>query len=160
MNRLFVLIIGLLCSTSIFGQQLISPFGGYLENSNNSLSFTVGEPIVHTMQSNDRATTQGFQQPEVFKIEALNLEYANGVILDADDDNGTFRIEGVEEYPDNQIIILNRWGDVVFQAQPYQNDWRGYRNNEQLPQATYYFIFYSDASRSQVVKGNIYLLKQ
>ena len=160
MNRLFLIILGLFCWTFIFGQQLISPFGGFMENNNGSLSFTVGEPIVHTMINDNEAATQGFQQPEVFKIETLNLEYANGLILDADNENGTFILQGVEEYPNNQIIILNRWGDVVYQAQPYQNNWKGYRNNEPLPQATYYFIFYADETRSQVVKGNIYLLKQ
>lgn len=159
MKRIFILSIGLFIGTIGFGQQLISPFGGFMENSNGSLSFTVGEPIVHTMINDNEAATQGFQQPEVFKIETLNLAYANGLILDADNDNGTFILQGIEEYPDNQLIILNRWGDIVYQAQPYRNDWKGYRNNEPLPQATYYFILYTDKTRSQRVKGNIYLLK-
>lgn len=144
---------------SLYGQQLISPFGGYIENNQSSLSFTIGEPIVHTLLTDDASVTQGFQQPNMVVIENLSLEYTNGLIVDAPNDNGTFIINGIEEYPENQIIILNRWGDVVYKAQPYQNEWRGYRNNRPLPQATYYFIFYPDVASKQVVKGNIYLLK-
>lgn len=46
-----------------------------------------------------------------------------------------------DEYPDNELIIFNRWGDIVFQAQPYQNDWGGTNQKGQhSPDGTYYYI--------------------
>src|SRR5690606_15997331 len=40
-----------------------------------------------------------------------------------------------EEFPDNEIIIFNRWGDVVYKQQPYDNEWNGQNSNgERLPQ--------------------------
>jgi len=158
-KKTLLILLGITLVMSLYGQQLIAPFGGYIENNEGSVSFTIGEPIVHTLLADDAAATQGFQQPNIVEIESLSLEYANGLILDAADDNGRFIIQGIEEFPNNQMIILNRWGDVVYQAQPYQNDWEGYRNKAPLPQATYYFIFYPDVAGKQVVKGNIYLLK-
>ncbi len=38
------------------------------------------------------------------------------------------------------VTIFNQWGDAVFHAKPYQNDWSGTYNNEELPAGTYYFV--------------------
>ncbi|MDO8366034.1 MAG: gliding motility-associated C-terminal domain-containing protein [Saprospiraceae bacterium] len=38
------------------------------------------------------------------------------------------------------VAIFNQWGDVVFQAKPYLNDWGGTHNNEDLPAGTYYYV--------------------
>lgn len=43
-------------------------------------------------------------------------------------------------YPDNRIIIFNEWGDAVFEASPYQNDWRGTSSGSDLPVGTYFYI--------------------
>lgn len=159
MKKVYFFTLSLFWVASGFSQQIITPFGGYIESENSSLSFTTGELVVPTLINDKAAATQGFQQPNIIIIETLNLAYNNGIIIDAANENGVFHITGVEEYPDNQLIILNRWGEVVYQVQPYQNEWKGYHNNQALPQATYYFIFYTDATRQQVVKGNIYLLQ-
>jgi len=29
-----------------------------------------------------------------------------------------------EDYPGNQVIIYNQWGDEVYRSKNYQNDWR------------------------------------
>jgi gliding motility-associated-like protein len=39
--------------------------------------------------------------------------------------NDFLLIKGLEEYPDNEIMIFNRWGQVVFRRNSYRNDWRG-----------------------------------
>ncbi len=44
------------------------------------------------------------------------------------------------DFPENAVSIYNQWGDEVFQAAPYQNDWRGTYKGEELPVGTYYFI--------------------
>jgi gliding motility-associated-like protein len=43
-------------------------------------------------------------------------------------------------YPDNKVTIFNQWGDEVYTASPYANDWEGTYNGEPLPTGTYYFI--------------------
>ncbi|MEO1515349.1 MAG: HYR domain-containing protein [Bacteroidota bacterium] len=51
------------------------------------------------------------------------------------------------EFPDNELIIFNQWGDRVFRAQPYENNWEGTFNGEpgkDLPDGTYFFIFRAD----------------
>ena len=49
-------------------------------------------------------------------------------------------------YTDASVQIFNRWGTMVFQAEPYMNDWNGIANvngslgNETLPSGTYYYV--------------------
>lgn len=44
------------------------------------------------------------------------------------------------KYPDNTLKVFNQYGDQVFYASPYQNDWKGTYKGQQLPAGTYYFI--------------------
>ncbi|MDQ3015175.1 MAG: gliding motility-associated C-terminal domain-containing protein, partial [Bacteroidota bacterium] len=43
-------------------------------------------------------------------------------------------------FPDNNIIIFNEWGDAVFKAKPYFNDWDGSISGNPLPVGTYFYI--------------------
>lgn len=64
-----------------------------------------------------------------------------------DGKNDTWEIKGLQAYPDNTVTIFNRWGDEVFRAAPYANDWSGSNTGDKslmgkgdLPAGTYYFI--------------------
>lgn len=64
------------------------------------------------------------------------------------------------EFPDNEIIIFNRWGDVVYQAKPYNNDWRGTnQSGNELPQGTYYYILRLSIADGEILRGDITILK-
>ena len=39
--------------------------------------------------------------------------------------NDTWYIKGLNRYPNNSVKIFNRWGNMLFDAAPYQNDWDG-----------------------------------
>jgi len=65
-----------------------------------------------------------------------------------------------ENYPDNEIVIFNRWGDVVYQAKPYQNNWGGTNNSgDELPHATYYYILRLNISDGKILRGDVTILK-
>ena len=40
----------------------------------------------------------------------------------------------------NSLAIFNQWGDEVFRAAPYENNWEGTYNGQDLPAGTYYYI--------------------
>ncbi|MEL7021736.1 MAG: gliding motility-associated C-terminal domain-containing protein, partial [Bacteroidota bacterium] len=65
-----------------------------------------------------------------------------------------------EQYADRELIIFNRWGDIVYTARPYTNDWAGTSDNgAELPQGTYYFILRLDIENGEIMKGNVTILK-
>ncbi len=44
-------------------------------------------------------------------------------------------------FNDNELRIFNQWGDEVFHAAPYHNDWEGVYLGKPLPDGTYFFLF-------------------
>ena len=64
----------------------------------------------------------------------------------------------------HSFFIINRWGDKVFEAAPYQNDWEGIRTigfafgGELLPEGTYFYILnLGEGGNRKEIKGYIYL---
>jgi gliding motility-associated-like protein len=70
-----------------------------------------------------------------------------GFSPNGDNINETFTILGIEQHPVNQLLIFNRWGNLVYEAKSYQNDWNGTHNGEALPDGTYYYIFKYDEAQ-------------
>jgi len=51
----------------------------------------------------------------------------------------------LDKYPNNELYVYNRWGDLVYEADPYHNDWNGAASvratgSGVLPSGTYYYI--------------------
>ncbi len=59
-------------------------------------------------------------------------------------------LKATSKYPNNKVTIFNEWGDQVFEASPYQNDWKGTYNGQELPVGTYFYIVdFGDGSDPQ-----------
>jgi gliding motility-associated-like protein len=44
------------------------------------------------------------------------------------------------QYANNNVVVFNQWGDEVFRAFGYKNDWEGTYNGRNLPEGTYFFV--------------------
>jgi gliding motility-associated-like protein len=69
--------------------------------------------------------------------------------------NDTWEISCVKNSPNNEVIVFNRWGDEVYRAIPYNNDWEGTYNNEELSDGTYFYIFKTTANDPNPLKGTV-----
>jgi len=84
------------------------------------------------------------------------LEMPSGISPNNDNDNDFFVIRGIEAYPDNDISIFNRWGNIVFQQNDYANEWNGENNNgERLPDGTYFVLFRAFGEETITLKGYV-----
>ncbi len=78
--------------------------------------------------------------------------------------NDEFVIRGLDSYSKNTFVIFNRWGDQVFEASPYQNNWAGQSakgirvGGDVLPVGTYFYVL-DLGDGSAIYKGTIYLNK-
>ncbi|MFK7809907.1 MAG: gliding motility-associated C-terminal domain-containing protein [Saprospiraceae bacterium] len=66
-----------------------------------------------------------------------------------------------EDFPESEMIIFNEWGDEVFYAQPYLNNWDGTLDGESgkdLPDGTYFYIFKLD-NATDADKGHITIFR-
>jgi gliding motility-associated-like protein len=56
-------------------------------------------------------------------IKDLETMVPNLVTGNGDGKNDLLNIEALSFYPENELVIFNRWGKEVFSASPYQNNW-------------------------------------
>ena len=63
------------------------------------------------------------------------------------------------EYPNNELIVFNRWNDIIYKAKPYLNDWNGKLKGKPLSEGTYYFILRLNNSNQQIIKGDLTILR-
>ncbi|MEP3401454.1 MAG: gliding motility-associated C-terminal domain-containing protein, partial [Gilvibacter sp.] len=81
------------------------------------------------------------------------FEIFNGVTPDGDGVNDFFRIVGIQDFPDNNMQIFNRWGVLVYETEGYggsdgeTNVFRGksegrvtIKDSNLLPTGTYYYV--------------------
>jgi gliding motility-associated-like protein len=70
-----------------------------------------------------------------------DLIMPTGYSPNGDGANDNFFIQGLDAYPSNTFVVINRWGNVVYDRLNYRNDWNGENSsNEQLPNGTYFVI--------------------
>ncbi len=73
--------------------------------------------------------------------EPYKLEMPSGFSPNEDNSNDFFVVRGIEAYPENELLIFNRWGNLVYQESNYENEWKGENNSgEELPESTYFAI--------------------
>jgi gliding motility-associated-like protein len=104
------------------------------------------------------------------KVERENCDapvyIPQGFSPDGDGTNETFFIPGLENYPNNVLKIYNRWGSVVYEKSPYNNDWNGQpesglvvlSSDGFLPTGTYFYVI-ELAPGLPPITGYVYLDK-
>ena len=69
--------------------------------------------------------------------KAPNIFTPNG---DGINDNFVIPCLDSDRFPANKVMIFNEWGDEVYFASPYKNDWSGTFGGNELPAGTYFYI--------------------
>ncbi|MFK7807404.1 MAG: gliding motility-associated C-terminal domain-containing protein, partial [Saprospiraceae bacterium] len=62
--------------------------------------------------------------------------------------NDFFTIQGIENFPDSELSIFNRWGNEVYFKQGYLNDWDGKWKGKMLPDGTYFYVLEDGKGKS------------
>ncbi|WP_448702659.1 MBG domain-containing protein [Mucilaginibacter sp. AW1-3] len=90
------------------------------------------------------------------KKEIDGLYIPNVFTPNNDGKNDTFIIPNLNFYPDNEITIFNRWGNVVYKKKDYRSEWTAPGLNE----GTYFYILKVNSnSKSDIYKGYVTLLR-
>ncbi len=95
-------------------------------------------------------------------VDSLSLP--NGITPNGDGLNDELYFEIIDDFPgnfpDNHMIIFNRWGDIVFEARPYTNDWRGTNDaGQDLPAGTYYYILRLNLADGIIFRGDVTIVR-
>ncbi|MCU0417708.1 MAG: gliding motility-associated C-terminal domain-containing protein [Cytophagaceae bacterium] len=102
-----------------------------------------------------------FMMLDVNDCNSKEVQLPDAISPNNDGLNDVFLVKGLEAFPENELIIVNRWGTILFQEKPYKNNWGGQVNNgivlaEGLaPEGTYFYIL--KLKEDQVVRGSVYV---
>jgi gliding motility-associated-like protein len=114
-----------------------SPYAGF--SGIDSLCYTIcdkGEPVLC-----DDAMVYILVMPEP---DVDDLVIYNGVSPNEDGNNDTWKIKGIEGFPDNTVKIFNRWGTKIWEGERYDNTnvyWDALNmKGNRVPDGTYYYI--------------------
>jgi gliding motility-associated-like protein len=60
--------------------------------------------------------------------------------------NDVFEILNIEDYPNNELVIFNRWENAIHQARGYSNQWDGRADvsGQPAPDGTYFYLLRLD----------------
>lgn len=168
MPALFCFLTIIFCVPLMLFSQSLSPVilsfgGGYATNDQGSLSWNIGEIAIRNVYYNNAWLTEGFEQLTPLRSNEGDIDadifIPKGITPDNDGANDSWVIDSLlEKFPLNEIIIFNRWGEPVYEAKPYRNDWKGHnRNGQKLPPGAYYYwLKLGPGYRAK--KGPIYII--
>ena len=118
--------------------------------------------------SSDPVDTNAANNEAQITINPICLLVYNEFTPNNDGSNDVFRIDCIENYPNNKLEVYNRYGDLVYETRGYQNDWDGTANkgaiftNKPLPVGTYYYVLKVDG-RGEVedvnIQGWLYIMR-
>src|SRR5690606_38129180 len=108
--------------------------GGVWTNASNAVVngvFDPGTPGIFTFTYTVTSTDCGEIKSELI----LNVSEANcndktivipqGFSPNNDGIGDKWVVRNIEQYPNSSLLIFNRWGEEVFSARPYTNNWEG-----------------------------------
>jgi gliding motility-associated-like protein len=104
---------------------------------------TYSYEVCYTECSNLCTTANGsITMQDAKRINVPTIPVPNFVTPNGDGINDYLVIDDIDlSNNHSKIVIYNQWGDVVYRASPYKNDWAGLFKSHPLPDGTYYYIF-------------------
>lgn len=92
-------------------------------------------------------------------IECTDIVIFTAVSPNADGQNDEFFIAGIEDFPEAELQIFNRWGNKVFETRNYKNDWKGTYKDKDLPDGTYFYFLQLNDEGGRSFKGYLELYR-
>lgn len=85
---------------------------------------------------------------------------SNQFTPNGDNYNDYLQIYNVDKYPKFELFIFNKWGQQVHHQKEKYTPWDGTWNGINVPDQTYYYVFYFDGGdKKKILKGDITILR-
>ena len=81
----------------------------------------------------------------------------NAISPNGDGNNDVWKLNFIDLVnPQAEIVVMNRWGQTIYQSIGYTQPWDGTYNSEKVPEGTYFYII--KISDDEIYKGTILVL--
>jgi gliding motility-associated-like protein len=129
--------------------------------SNGATTEDIGnlEGATYTVTVSDAAKCQKAVDIKVLTV-CEGFVFTNLITPNDDGANDAWVVPGILSFPDNELTIFNRYGQVVFSKKGYDNTWRGENSDgNPLPVGAYWFILKLNDAADTVYSGSISILR-
>lgn len=147
------------------GGSLIFNEEGDLTYSGDYYFFGLDELSYELCDSTDNCVTALINiTVDEFSIDDLLGAVPNAISPNGDGKNDYFKIRNLESYADNQLLIFNRWGQLIYETTNYKNNWGGENLNKpnvKYTNGTYYYILNitTPANKQKQQRGFIQIIQ-
>lgn len=92
--------------------------------------------------------------------EVCDVSISNHFTPNDDGYNDTWTLINVNYYPDFEVFVYNRWGQIVHHQSQNYIPWDGRHLGVPLPDGPYYYVFYFVKNdKSRILKGDVNILR-
>ncbi len=139
-------------------------FATLSSSSTNNTSITSADPGMVTIVYKLSHPTCG-HTTDTLVLSLSNCENAFSDVPtvftpNGDGQNDVFNLGNLNDlHPDCEVIIVNRYGTVVYQSTGYADPWDGTFNDEPLPFGTYFYSVSSPTEEFEAFTGSISIIR-
>ena len=129
------------------------------ETSSDTILFNLGQDVYIVLVDDDNFCPTAMDTVIMIADAQNCLTIPTAISPNGDGKNDTWRIPGIEYYPEAIIEIYNRWGDLVFRSDKgYGNKFDGIYRGRNLPVDSYHFIINLN-NGSRPILGNVTVIR-
>ena len=126
--------------------------GGVFSIEPNRLSINPSTGEINLRESRqDELWKVTYTSPNKCNVKTLEftvqvkLNVPEGINTQGTGQNTRWKVDGITEFPNNSVKIINRWGDVVYEKKNYSDEFEGYSNvkgavGKKLTEGTYFYM--------------------
>jgi gliding motility-associated-like protein len=114
--------------------------------------------ITYTLEVLDVHGCRGYDTIRVFVRESDELIFYNTFTPNNDGENDRWVIPNISKYPENILEIYNRYGQLVFKRNGYNNEWNGTYFGQELPTGTYFYMLDTNSDKG-TYKGSVTIMR-
>jgi gliding motility-associated-like protein len=120
-----------------------------------------GDYYVHVQIKNKVDSVSKFDSTEVIHLDNTGcpVPIPNHFTPNGDNYNDTWNISNTVYFPNFELYVFNKWGQQVHSQKHTYTPWDGRWNGINVPDGTYYYVFYYDGGKGKHEKGDVTILR-
>jgi gliding motility-associated-like protein len=145
-------------SLSVLASGGVGSFGYTWSSGNNGATANNIDAGTYTVTATDGNGCQQSLSLSLGCTELIPVVIPQFLSPNGDNQNELWIIQNTAQYPSIKVTVYNRWGSVVYEAEPYNNDWNGHlkgTNPNPLPAATYFYVVDTNKKSQDPYQGYI-----
>lgn len=136
--------------------------GGYFYNWSNGSTLSFADSLqseYYFLTVTDVLGCTGYDSVFITKDPEGCIDPVNAFSPNGDQYNDTWVIDNMYLYPQANVQIFNKWGNVIHEQTGVYEPWDGTVNDSPAPSDLYYWIINLNVPEREILKGNITIVR-